>query len=160
MMVPPAAAGLAVLFSEKSEFCAMAAPSAYVNSPGAAVCIGICTAVLGPPLRVTAIAALPVEGVFHGTWKLIWPGERYSKGAATPFTVTLTPFTLVGNALLRKPTLVLVVAELRLTPNTLASVPGESFTAPLATLMTPPLLTAGPGAGVSRRITEFCVSAM
>src|ERR1035437_4081308 len=44
----------------------------------------------------TCTSALPVVGAFHGTMKLICPGDTYCRGAAVPLTVTSMSPSVVG----------------------------------------------------------------
>src|ERR1039458_188823 len=124
----------------------MAAPL-MLNRPGAAVPTGTAAILLLPPLTTTATLTVPVVGVAQGTWKLICPGETKYRGAATPFTCTLTRLVvLVGHG---RPSSATKVEGPTPLPYMLASAPGEMRAVPLAAFDTPPI--AGK-VGVSTRI--------
>src|SRR5690349_10276811 len=101
---------------------------------------------------VTATAAVPdaFAVVFHGTWKLICPGETKSSGAGVPFTVIPTLASVVGRALLMRPSSACWVVLPKPEPYMLASEPGEILAAPLAAFDTPPAVGS---VGVSTRMT-------
>src|ERR1035438_7219898 len=85
----------------------------------------------------------PDSAASQGIWKLIWPGETNHSGAGLSFTVTITPFRLVGRgtnaATAGGP------CGARLTPKIELTDPRVKASAKLAPLVTPPAVKDGTG---------------
>src|SRR5882672_3833320 len=92
----PTTAGVAGVFAEPSAFRTAACPCLFMKTPGAAGCTVMVNAGETAPVTRTKTVAGP-GGIPYGTCALIWCAETYSRGAATPLTVTATSAREMGS---------------------------------------------------------------